>query len=958
MEREYGQGPDYSSNGSRRYASHINPGYRNNSIDRHVPQGNWRHSDRDRERDMDDHPSGQNQYGYNYNGQGMNRTARGYTPSARGSGSIQHFDTHLNNNNNGNRRQDYNMNADPPSFPSINRNMENTYTYVKTTVGPSDIPRGPFRSTSESLTNPNPSETLKAYQHNTGQHGRDIDGVKGFGGDNDYQGLGSTNAFFDQMYEKLRSDQGKLDGGFADKNMGTKTTKTITRTFCEMATQTTEDDMPVSTYNGVSVVTVTRTSATQPAAVGQVPKSHRTSDQLPSHVARPSSMNRDKRDSRDVREMEPSRVQTIHKDEPRDYTNRQNRTSSNPSPTSKTETNQYTSDPTMPINDGYQAASDGWGNVAANKAVGEMVDWSSGAVAEFPEEAKPTKMTVTHHWNQSRFQKAPVQPLPSSWGPPKKEEPKADQTHGQPSTSNLSWNNQRNSTQPQGRTTQETKPSNEDPWLSDHRKEKTSTAWESSTAGRSPQDDQDAWVTEGSNSNRNNNGDSNEWSFMADTVSAPVQTTSSRDQPVSAAEQTSTTWGKRISDVPEQTSTSWGSVSASSPGAKKVPLTSTERYNNSLHKLAAGYGGLSNRNNGSYELIPRTAPTTSRWAPSLSSNGSGDNQIQTQPQQTRHRHTPSSSSTHSAANSSSLKMDLKDTHPPPVKVPGPNARRIQHSFANTPERESAAAAWMAASKSSSTKSSGLATTTANATATVIVTTSEGVTLTDTQASKATSQGGLLTTSNDFQRFLAVASTFVPPAPRTKPSLDSEDDTSEAKDDALKDPEPELREEVDMESDCGSQSISTDRSANKGSGRSAKGTEFGNTRGSKLGSSKGLEPSDARSSTPSDSVWGEPAEKGGQEAKGDRALPSLIIVEESDKEANKETNKGVADKLLQEASNKLEALQKAGVVELMDAAETALPISPDARQDGPEFKVAAEAALLVSPSACQATSSSG
>ncbi|KAG0024491.1 hypothetical protein BGZ81_007696 [Podila clonocystis] len=908
MEREYGQSPDYSSNGNRHYLSHTNPGYRNNLSD-----------------------------GYNLSGQGVNRAARGYTSSARGGGFVQHFDTHLHNsNNNSNYRQDYNMHADPPSLHNTNRNIENTYAYAKTTVGPTDIPGGPFRSTSESLTNTNPSETLKAYQQNTGQHGRDFDSVKGFGGSNDYQGLGSTSAFSDQVYEKVRPDQGKLDRGFADENTGTKTTKKMTRTFCEMATQTTEDDMPKTTYNGVSVVPVTRTSTTQPAAVEQAPKPHRALDQLPSHVARPSNMTRGTRDTRDLREMElrremepkgevdPKRVQTIHKDEPRDYTNHNNRTPSNPPPTSKIEINQRMNKSIVPIGDDNQEAGDGWGNVAANKAVGDIVDWSSGAVAEFPEEAKSTKMTVTHQWNQSRVQKAPAQSLPTSWGPPKMEEPKAEQTHGQPSTSNLSWNNQRNAAQPQGRSTQGTKPTNEGPWLEDHQGEKKSTIWEVSATGHSPHDDQDVWITEG-----NNNGGSNEWSFMADTANAawntpapaptswgstpgiktlittpeqassssgplvsapPAQPTTSWDQPVSAPELTSTTWGQRISDAPEQPSTTWDSTSASPTSAKKVPSISTERFNNSLQMLAAGYGGLSKRNNRSYEHTSRPAPTiTSRWAPSSSIGGS-DNQVQTQPQQTRHRCTRSSSSTQSASNSSSPKVGPKDIPPPPVKAPRPNARRIQHNFANSPERESAAAAaWVAASKSFSTKPLVLAmttttatTTTTTTTAAVIETTSEGATPTDTQASKVTSRDGLLTTSSDFQSFLA-ASTFVPPALTTKPSSASESDASEAKDDAVIDPKPEPKEEVGVGSNCGTESTTTNRSANKGSGRSVRGPGLNSTRGSEVGS---LKRSDAE---PGDNAWGEPVEKGELEAQDDGA-PNLIVLEENDK--GKESKKEV------------------------------------------------------------------
>ncbi|KAF9396000.1 hypothetical protein CPC16_005669 [Podila verticillata] len=921
MDREYGQSPD-PSNGNRRYSSHTNAGYRNNASDR-PPQGNWRHSDR--ERDMDDHLSGQHQYNYNYNGQGMNtnmnRSARGYTP-ARG-GYNHHYDTPFNNNNNGNHRQDYTTHADTPSYHNTNRNIESTYAYVKTTVGPNDTPRGPFRSTSESLTNPNPSETLKAYQQNTGQAGRDFDGVKGFGGNNsDYQGLGSTNAFFDQVYEKLHPDQGKLDRGFADKNTGTKTAKTITRTFCEMATQTTEDDMPDSTYNGVSVAVRTRASITRPAAVD--PKTHRLTDQPPSqsHVAGSSNMaretreTRDMRNMRDMREIEPKR-QTTHKDESRDHTNHDNRTPSNPPSTSKPEANPRTSGPnTGPIS-AVPVSTDGWGNVSANKGAGEMVDWSSGAVAEFPEEAKPTKMTVTPHWGQSRIQpKAPVQPLPETWGPPKKDERKADQTLSQPSTSNMGYNNQGDATQALGRSVQETKV-HDDPWLTGHAAN-SSTDWSSVTGQDPPQDDHDTWVTGG-----NNNEKSNEWSFMADNAKAswsapsqpaptswgatpgvstditpPEQPSSSKDPSPSVApsELPSPSWGLPVPPVvpTEQRSTSWGpnpvsvappepaptrSPLASSTETRYVPSTSTERFNKSLQKLAAGYGGLSSKNDGSYEHVPRSAPSTSRWTPLA--HGSIDNQAQPEalPQQ-QHGRTSSTSFTHSGANSFSPKMNPNRTPPvAPPKAPGPNARRIQF---DTSSPDIKTAAWLAASKSAPKPRQRLFTA---ATPTTVIAADScetgATTFTESQERKATKtngSGGVLATANDFQRFLLAANTFVPPTPTKSltASVSDDDETEEAKDDTVTDPEPEPKEkgEEDMESDCGSQ-LNDDRESNKGSERSSKGSEFGSGKeSSSTGQTSGL----------GNNAWGElPIEREQEDKKEDNGAHANLIVLEEDKD---------------------------------------------------------------------------
>lgn len=691
-----------------------------------------------------------------------------------------------------------------------------------------------------------------------------------------------------------------------------------------MATQTTEDDMPDSTYNGVSVAIQTRTSITQPAAVDQ-PEPHRILDQPSSqpHVARSSNMpqqTRDMRDMRDIREMEPKR-QTTHKDEPRDYTNHHNRTLSNPPSTSKPETNSWISEPNAGPISAVPVSTDGWGNVSAKKGAGEMVDWSSGTVAEFPEEARPTKMTVTPHWNQSRIQpKAPVQPLPETWGPPKKEERKADQTPSQSSTSNMGWSNQRNVTQAPGRSVQETKV-HDDPWLAGHGA-KISTNWSTAADQDSPQDGHDTWVTGG-----NSNEKSNEWSFMADnakaswstpsqpaptswgtapgvsTVITPLEQPSSSRGPASSvppSELPSSSWGPPVPPVvsAEQRSTSWGPAPvsiappepdsargplASSTEPRHVPLTSTERFNKSLQKLAAGYGGLSSKNNGSYEHVPRSAPSSSRWAPLA--HGSSDNQAQPEAQaQQHHGRTSSTSSTHSGANSFSPKMDSNGTLAvAPPKAPGPNARRIQ---LDTNCSDIKTAAWLAASKSAPKPRQRLFT--ATTPTTVIATESSdtgATTSTETQEPKATKtngRGGGLATANDFQRFLLAANTFVPPAP-TKPStalVSDGDESEEAKDDSVTDSEPEPKEETeeDTEVDCGNQS-NADCESNKGSERSTEGSEL-SAKGSELGSGKGSSGA-GQPSGPGDNTWGErPVEREQEDKKeGDGIHPNLIVLEE-------------------------------------------------------------------------------
>ncbi|KAG0271935.1 hypothetical protein BGZ95_000189 [Linnemannia exigua] len=85
----------------------------------------------------------------------------------------------------------------------------------------------------------NPSESLRAYQQSKSS-------------DPSAVGLRSTAAFFHETYDKL-----ERPGGFADSTSGKQYTVTFIKTYREMATQTTEDQVvgcQDSTWNGVRII--------------------------------------------------------------------------------------------------------------------------------------------------------------------------------------------------------------------------------------------------------------------------------------------------------------------------------------------------------------------------------------------------------------------------------------------------------------------------------------------------------------------------------------------------------------------------------------------------------------------------------------------------------------------------------------------------------------------------------
>ncbi|KAG0308635.1 hypothetical protein BGZ97_013310, partial [Linnemannia gamsii] len=85
----------------------------------------------------------------------------------------------------------------------------------------------------------NPSESLKAYQQSKSSDPYAV-------------GLRSSAAFFHETYDKL-----ERPGGFADSTTGTQYTVTVIKTYREMATQTTDDQISGSqdsTWNGVRII--------------------------------------------------------------------------------------------------------------------------------------------------------------------------------------------------------------------------------------------------------------------------------------------------------------------------------------------------------------------------------------------------------------------------------------------------------------------------------------------------------------------------------------------------------------------------------------------------------------------------------------------------------------------------------------------------------------------------------
>ncbi|KAF9353474.1 hypothetical protein BGX26_008761 [Mortierella sp. AD094] len=92
----------------------------------------------------------------------------------------------------------------------------------------------------------NPTDSLRAYQQERSS-------------DSYASGVRSSAEFFNETYDKLERTE-----GLADRYAGTKHSVTVIKTYCEMATQTTEDVLPdifspdESIWNGIRITTIGR----------------------------------------------------------------------------------------------------------------------------------------------------------------------------------------------------------------------------------------------------------------------------------------------------------------------------------------------------------------------------------------------------------------------------------------------------------------------------------------------------------------------------------------------------------------------------------------------------------------------------------------------------------------------------------------------------------------------------
>ncbi|KAF9425401.1 hypothetical protein BGZ94_007564 [Podila epigama] len=845
----------------------------------------WNSSHFGRGRDMDDISSNKNQHA-------NMRIFRGQSPSQSQSQSQnQGRSSNINNsftqrggfnqnydslNNGNNHRQDYHTHSDQPHPHSNAGHRENSFAFGKT-FAPNDAPRGPFRSSSESLTNTNPSETLKAYhQQNISPYNGSSSGVKGFNSDTnrgEYMGIGSRTAFFDGVQEKLHPDQRKLDRGFADKTIGTKTTVTVTKTFCEMATQTTEDDMsPESTFNGVYVAT-THTSRPRAAAAGNTTRrpamGEQHSDQPSSRTIRapehtpqvPSprsgnsnsvdtshSLNRANESS--AQKLQQSRTSAINSnsnsnssaaisssssgfsskwDEPvgqKDSMASRNHTQSSNDRSANMSTKSQDVDPwSSPITVAGSVAtsssisvespaanaakpgsassssssatappvSDGWNNLSSDKSAGEMVDWSTGLVAGFPEEAKPKAMTITQPWNKAPVKaRAPVQPLPSTWGPLAKKVERVDLSSEKGLASNNSthdWVTSSKDSALKGPTDVTAAPEN-DPWNEPVSVNKTSNSWGSPVGSRQEEVVSNGWGAPPQLAHNVTGMNDSVWG------SGSVKT---QDWGSSYGATTTTTAESRLPKTSWDSPVGSSNTSSAATTSRQTHMTSEERFNQSRNRMNTdgfssgemrGYSNGSSYNN-EIRSPPMNNNNNSQWG---SSGSTGDYHQQQLHHEPRGR-TPSTVSM-IANDTNPLSPRLNSSRERSIgpstyttgamRASAPAHRRLANN--NTPEREMAAAAWREASNGISTKSSEVNSTLENTNTPLSKSSGERGWASTNQTDKTdavtaaapvagggnnSSKKGLVT-SSDFLNFMKAVSTFVPPAPK-RPVVASEDE---------------------------------------------------------------------------------------------------------------------------------------------------------------------------------------
>ncbi|KAG0356021.1 hypothetical protein BGZ54_000880 [Gamsiella multidivaricata] len=370
----------------------------------------------------------------------------------------------------------------------------------------------------------------------------------------------------------------------------------------------------------------------------------------------------------------------------------------------------------------------GWNDTTQVKGAGALVDWSSGLVTEFPADVKPTKMTVVQKWDPDQerdlFAQRKSGPVKGDWGKP-------------PSSQ-------------QGSSAQQA-PSRHD---------------ENTNEDRYAAKPDDLWMGGGSNMGNMGNigfanragasstgGDSSSHAAFEERRPSDTHSTWSRDQDNRGRNQTR---NPSAQDNNEPRSPS--SLGASSQ--ERRPMTSEERFNNSLNRQAGyqndynsqgsgsgtGYGSRSYGNDGSDNGGNQSYNVRDR------SRGSSGGQYGASDNDSNRGSQPSRGGT-APQRPSEPPLQNQRNGPTSVNLAG---RRTYGS--NNPDHDVAMAAWATASQSA-LRHGGVHERSASRASTTTPTSPQLPA--GNRPVLAGSGGGGLATTSDFKSFLQAAKAFTP-----------------------------------------------------------------------------------------------------------------------------------------------------------------------------------------------------
>ncbi|KAF9940109.1 hypothetical protein BGZ67_008288 [Mortierella alpina] len=642
--------------------------------------------------------------------------------------------------------------------------------------------------------------------------------------------------------DTARSEDGtERSKGFADRSVGTTHTVTYVKTFCEMATQTTEDDMggKPSTWNGICVMSVDGKHQNRPAQQYQIQQQQQQQQQhqqqRPGHQHHPQQHVQQQQQQQRVqqplrvgatfipasRSSEPPSASvsksllnalTEHPQSPSSATqptsnsqepgrasalkdswgsppssandassawDKSEETASHPPETSNwgtpgnagadgwgspatTETNNWSnsqtttaaseaSDPWMtPVSSlapttesasGGGGAASGWGETTSQKGVAALVDWSTGLVAEFPAEAKPTLMPITEKWNSrsdhaydSRNSKNAPRVILQRPSQPRKP-PQVQPPH--PRQQAQSEDKQTASTATTAM------PAAMDPWLTD-----------AGTTGGSNWGDPPSTTDSMGSFSEKNAGDRDDFHSRR----------SSLQKPPGAAGA-----GRRQQDADEQDLRHH----SSSQGQERRPLTSEERFMKSLSRVGGGDRQESYYNGSSNSSHHSSQGDRSGYQ---NSGGSQDGDSGRGPGSSWNGYKSGTAAGHSRPSN----QGPGSYQPTSFTASSPSNLTGRRYFNANPDRESATAAWSAAAAASQS-STGRATAAGSrnersepsnsstaATPAETLEDSGNVQTSRSATGKSKAAIGGLMTSNDMKSFLIAARAFEPVSSKASP----------------------------------------------------------------------------------------------------------------------------------------------------------------------------------------------